>query len=105
MACSCTQYFLHHARELHFRQAHTPWEGLKKETFEGQVASVEDEFLFGPAFDDESIVLSRLHPGLGEVASFICEQSFKILDDPLCRLAVPFGRNRAFSPLACHQPC
>ena len=26
----------------------------------------------------------------------------QILDDPLCRLAVLFGRDRAFFPLPCH---
>ena len=26
-----------------------------------------------------------------------------MLDNPRCRLAVPFGRNRTFFPLPCHQ--
>jgi hypothetical protein len=34
--------------------------------------------------------------GLG-VVSFSRQQSFKVLDDPPCCLAIPFGRNRAFS--------
>ena len=28
-----------------------------------------------------------------------------MLDDPLRSLAIPFGRNRTFSPLPCHQLC
>ena len=33
------------------------------------------------------------------------KHSFQMLDDPRCRLAVPFGRNRTFFPLPCHQSC
>ena len=28
-----------------------------------------------------------------------------MLDDPLRSLAIPFGRNRTFFPLPCHQSC
>ena len=43
--------------------------------------------------------------GAGGSLSLFRQQSIKMLDDPLCRLAIPFRRDRALFPRPRHQPC
>ena len=49
-------------------------------------------------FDLFAILRSMLREAL-----LTYQQSFQMLDNPLCRFAVPFRRDRAFFPVPCHQ--